>query len=425
MKKKIAIVGSGISGLCSGYLLHKLHDITLFEAAPTLGGHTATVDVSQAGRDYAIDTGFIVFNDRTYPHFLTLLEQLGVACQPTQMSFSVKSPDGLEYNGHNLDTLFAQRRNLLCPRCYRFVAEILRFNRAAIGWLADGKHLPEGQGQEDRDGLTLGDFLQAGHFSDYFARHYILPMGAAIWSSTLADMRAFPLGFFLRFFANHGLLEVANRPQWYVIAGGSREYIWPLTAGWRSQIRLSCPVLGILRVADGVVITSGEGEEHFDEVILACHSDQALALLGDASPAEIAILAGMPYQANDVWLHTDASCLPSRQKAWASWNYQLDENEHGRPLVSYNMNILQGVRSPAPFCVSLNPVGRVDERKVLRRFVYHHPVFNQVAIASQQRRGEICGQRHTHFCGAYWYHGFHEDGVRSALDVATRFGASL
>lgn len=419
MKRKIAIVGSGISGLTAGFLLHKQHDITLFEAAPTLGGHTATVDVEQGGRRYAIDTGFIVFNDRTYPNFLKLLERIGVARQPAEMSFSVKSPEGLEYNGHNLDTLFAQRSNLLSPRFYGFVAEILRFNREARAWLADHQALDVGSE------LTLGDFLQAGEFSDYFARHYILPMGAAIWSSTLADMRAFPLGFFLRFFAHHGLLEVANRPQWYVIPGGSREYIGLLTAGWQSQIRLACPVAGIRRVTNGVIVQSRDGEEQFDEVIFACHSDQALALLADASERERTILGAMPYQANDVWLHTDATCLPVRRKAWASWNYQLGDDDGARPLVSYNMNILQGVSSPEPFCVSLNPAGRVDESKVLRRFVYHHPVFNQSSIAAQQRRPEICGQRHTHFCGAYWYNGFHEDGVRSALDVARRFGAEL
>ena len=419
MKKKIAVVGSGISGLTAGFLLHKLHHITLFEAAPTLGGHTATVDVELAGKTYAIDTGFIVCNDRTYPHFLTLLDKIGITLQPTEMSFSVKSPQGLEYNGHNLDTLFAQRSNLLNPRFYRFVAEILRFNREARSWLASRQHQAVSSAQ------TLGEFLKAGAFSDYFARHYILPMGAAIWSSTLADMRAFPLDFFLRFFANHGLLEVANRPQWYVIPGGSRQYIAPLVADWQQQIRLACPVQRVTRTANGVLINSRDGEELFDEVIFACHSDQALALLADASDSEQAILGDMPYQANDVWLHTDARCLPLRRKAWASWNYQLGEDDGERPLVSYNMNILQGVHSPEPFCVSLNPKGWVDESKVLRRFVYHHPVFNQASIVAQQRRMEICGQQHTHFCGAYWYNGFHEDGVRSALDVARRLGGEL
>lgn len=420
MKKKIAIIGSGISGLTAGFLLHRLHDITLFEAAPGLGGHTATVDVSHGGRNYAVDTGFIVFNDRTYPNFLKLLARIGVASQPAEMSFSVKSPEGLEYNGHNLDTLFAQRSNLLSPRFYRFVAEILRFNRLARAWLAGRSAIGQMPAEQ-----TLGEFLQTGGFSDYFARHYILPMGAAIWSSTLADMRAFPLGFFLRFFQNHGLLDVANRPQWYVILGGSRQYLGPLTSGWQQQIRLACPVQSIRRLGDGVVIQSPEGGELFDEVILACHSDQALRLLQDASAREQAILGAMPYQANEVWLHTDVNCLPARRKAWASWNYQLDTDEQARPLVSYNMNILQGLESPSPFCVSLNPAGKVDESQVLRRFVYDHPVFNLASIQAQQARADICGQQHTHFCGAYWYNGFHEDGVRSALDVAARFGASL
>ncbi|MEG0008343.1 MAG: FAD-dependent oxidoreductase [Aeromonas sp.] len=416
MKRRIAIVGSGISGLTAGYLLHRHHEIQLFEAAPVLGGHTATVDISQDGHSHAIDTGFIVFNDRTYPNFLKLLAKIGVARQPTEMSFSVKSA-GLEYNGHSLASLFAQRSNLLRPRFYRFIAEILRFNRQARRWLAT----PQTEDAEP----TLGAFLQQGGFSDYFARHYILPMGAAIWSSTLADMRAFPLGFFLRFFDNHGLLSVTNRPQWYVIPGGSREYITPLTAGWQPQIRLACPVQGIRRVTGGVQIQSPRGEEPFDEVILACHSDQALALLADASVQERQILGGIAYQANEVWLHTDVAALPKRRKAWASWNYQLDGDEQARPLVTYSMNILQGLESGREFCVSLNPVGKVDERKVLRRFVYHHPVFNQGVLAAQGQRGEICGRQHTHFCGAYWYNGFHEDGVRSALDVARRFGAEL
>lgn len=413
--KKIAIVGSGISGLTVGHLLHRQHAVTLFEAAPVLGGHTATIDVTLDGRDYAIDTGFIVFNDRTYPRFQRLLARTGLAAQPTEMSFSVSTRQGLEYNGHNLDTLFAQRSNLFRPRFWRLVADILRFNQRSRATLHEGK-----AGQ-----LTLGAFLTLEGFSDEFARHYILPMGAAIWSSTLADMRAFPLEFFLRFFENHGLLDVTHRPQWYVIPGGSREYIAPLTDGWREAIRLDSPVQSIRRVERGVVINSRHGEEHFDEVVLACHSDQALALLTDATRDEHAILSAMAYQSNQVWLHTDTRLLPTRRKAWASWNYKLGEDEAARPLVTYNMNILQGLDAPHTFCVTLNPGHEVDESKVLRRFVYDHPVFNQASLAAQQRRSDICGVNNTHFCGAYWYNGFHEDGVRSALDVAERFGGSL
>lgn len=419
MRKKIAIVGSGISGLTAGFLLSPHHDITLFEAQPRLGGHTATIDVVQQGQPYAVDTGFIVFNDRTYPLFLKLLARIGLQAKPTEMSFSVKSPDGLEYNGHNLDTLFAQRRNLFRPDFYRFIYEIVRFNRLALSWLDENRHAAETLS------LTLEDFLTQHQFSDYFCRHYILPMGAAIWSSTLADMRAFPLAFFLRFFDHHGLLTINNRPQWYVIPGGSRQYIAPLTAGWQDNIRLDCPVTVIERAENGVLITHKHGAERFDEVVLACHSDQALVLLSDASEQERAILQAMSYQANDVWLHLDEQCLPTRRKAWASWNYQLAEDEKMRPLVSYNMNILQGLQSPSPFCVSLNGAGQINESRVLERFVYHHPVFNQHAIQAQKQRAQICGQRHTHFCGAYWYNGFHEDGVKSALDVARRFGGKL
>lgn len=413
--KRIAIVGSGISGLVAGYLLHPRHQVTLFEKEDRPGGHTATVDVHLDGRDHAVDTGFIVFNDRTYPRFQRLLARLGLAGRATQMSFSVRSPQGLEYNGHDLDALFAQRSNLVSPRFWLFLSEILRFNRRGRAALAEGR----------ADQQTLGEFLAQGRFSEFFARHYILPMGAAIWSSTLADMRAIPSGFFLRFFENHGLLHVSDRPQWFVIPGGSREYIAPLTEGWRQGIRTSCPVHSVRRDPDGVRVVSEAGEETFDELILACHSDQALALLQDATPEEREVLGDMPYQANEVLLHTDTSVLPRRRKAWASWNYLLDEDEQARPLVTYDMNLLQGLEAAETFCVTLNPRGRVAEEKVLRRFVYHHPVFNPRSLAAQKRRDLICGVRRTHYCGAYWHNGFHEDGVRSAAEVAERFGCSL
>lgn len=413
--KRIAIVGSGISGLTAGHLLHSRHQVTLFEREPRPGGHTATVDVHLEGRGYAIDTGFIVFNDRTYPRFLKLLDRLGLKGQPTRMSFSVRSPEGLEYNGQDLDALFAQRTNLVRPRFWHFLSEILRFNRQGRAALAEGT----------ADGQTLGEFLAQGGFSDFFARHYILPMGAAIWSSTLADMRAIPAGFFLRFFENHGLLHVTNRPQWFVIPGGSREYLAPLTAGWSDGIRTACPVHQVNREPEGVRVKSQAGEEVFDEVILACHSDEALALLGDATPDERQILGALPYQANEVLLHTDTSVLPRRRRAWASWNFLLDQDESARPLVTYQMNLLQGLEAPETFCVTLNPQGRVAEERILRRFVYHHPVFNPDSLAAQRQRARICGVDRTHFCGAYWYNGFHEDGVHSATDVAERFGCRL
>ncbi|TFH92805.1 NAD(P)/FAD-dependent oxidoreductase [Vibrio ouci] len=408
---KIAIIGTGISGLTCGYYLYRQHDVTLYEANDYIGGHTATVDVQLDDKTYAVDTGFIVYNDRTYPSFIALMAEIGVEGQPSQMSFSVRNDsNGLEYNGHTISTLFAQRRNWLNPKFYSFILEILRFNRMVKEIASEDK-----QGKS-----TLGDFLAQHKFSDYFCDNYILPMGAAIWSSTLADMRAFPLQFFARFFLNHGLLDITNRPQWYVVKGGSREYIPALTKGFVDRIRLNTPVESVHRDSAGVIIRANGKVERFDQVIFACHSDQAKKLLHDASKAESNILKGLAYQANEVILHTDEQLLPKRKAAWASWNYWLDgsSSEQSRaPTLTYNMNILQHIESPYTFCVSLNSSAQIDPDKVLKRFVYHHPVFNQETINAQARRGEINGINKTWFCGAYWYNGFHEDGVRSALDV--------
>lgn len=414
---KIAIVGTGISGLTCGYYLHQQHDITLFEANDYIGGHTATVDVRVGNEDYAIDTGFIVYNDRTYPNFIKMMNEIGVEGIPTQMSFSVRNDgNGLEYNGHTLTTLFAQKRNWFNPKFYRFILEILRFNKLAKASATE--QIPSSQ--------TLGAFLDEHQFSDFFSDNYILPMGAAIWSSSLADMRAFPLMFFLRFFLNHGLLDVTNRPQWYVIKGGSRAYIPPLTQGFADKIRLNSPVEKVVRSEQGVAIYANGQCEWFDEVIFACHSDQALAMLSDASSCENDILSNMAYQANDVVLHTDTSILPKRKSAWASWNYLLEggkEEQQRLPSLTYNMNILQHVDSSHAFCVTLNRTEDIDENKILRQFTYHHPVFTMESIAAQQRKEEIQGAQHTWFCGAYWYNGFHEDGVRSALDVVKGIAA--
>lgn len=408
---KIAIVGTGISGLTCGHYLHKDHEVTLYEANDYIGGHTATIDVEHEGKQYAVDTGFIVYNDRTYPNFIKMMNEVGVKGNATQMSFSVKNEaNGLEYNGHTIPTLFAQKRNLLNPTFYRFIFEILRFNKLAKA-SADDDSLVE---------QTLGEFLQSNGFSDYFTQNYILPMGAAIWSSTLADMRAFPLRFFLRFFLNHGLLDVVDRPQWYVIEGGSRAYIKPLTRGFAQCIRLNSPVSRVERHDNGVSVTSNGETERFDRVIFACHSDQALAMIDDVSDEERDILGAMAYQNNEVVLHCDTSVLPKRQAAWASWNYALDggEGEQQRlPTLTYNMNILQHIESETTFCVSLNSADKIQQDKILRTFNYSHPVFTTESIAAQQRREELWGKRNTWFCGAYWYNGFHEDGVRSALDV--------
>lgn len=415
---KVAIIGSGISGLSCAWMLSRQSPdcaITVFEAAPTLGGHTATVDISLDGREYAIDTGFIVYNTRTYPHFIALLRELGIQGQPTEMSFSVRNPaSGLEYNGHTLNTLFAQRRNLFKPTFWRFLREILRFN-ALCKMRLNNPHNSE---------VTLGDLLDQNQFSDFFALHYILPMGAAIWSSSLDDMSNFPLSLFLQFFENHGLLDVKNRPQWMVIPGGSREYVRRMQQKLSANVELltSTPVASVLRHSAGVTLHTSRGAEHFDQVIFACHADQALALLGDHATAdEKDILGALPYQANEVILHTDQRHLPRQKRAWARWNYQLPATEvdasRRRASVTYNMNILQGLDSPHTFCISLNPTTPIDESKILFRAQYQHPVLNLSSHGAQLQRGWINGHHRTWFCGAYWFNGFHEDGVNSARDV--------
>lgn len=413
----IAIIGSGISGLTSAYLLNRSHEITLFEASDWIGGHTHTVDVTVEGRSYAVDTGFIVFNDWTYPNFIRLLEQLGVGFKPTEMSFSVTDPDsGLEYNGNNLNSLFAQRRNLLSPGFWGMLRDIQRFNKEALRDL-----------QEERIDIntTLDDYLKAGGYGERFILHYIVPMGAAIWSMSMADMLGFPLQLFVRFFKNHGLLSINNRPQWRVIEGGSSAYIEPLTASFRERIRLNCPVTRVERDEAGVVIHSAAGIERFDKVVFACHSDQALKLLAAPSDAEQSILGALPYADNEVVLHTDTRLLPQRKLAWASWNYRLGGPGHTRAAVTYDMNILQGIQSDITFCVSLNQSAGISPFKVLAKYTYAHPQYSLAAVAAQGRWEELNGTEHTWYCGAYWANGFHEDGVVSALRVAHAFGELL
>lgn len=414
---KIAIVGSGIAGLTSAYLLNRKHDISVFEAADWIGGHTHTVDVNLAGRDYAIDTGFIVFNDWTYPNFIKLLGQLGVGFKPTEMSFSVHDPQTrTEYNGNNLNSLFAQRRNLLSPTFWGMLRDILRFNREALADLESQRIDPH---------TTLGDYLQSRRYGQRFIDHYIVPMGAAIWSMSLADMLAFPLQFFVRFFKNHGLLSVSNRPQWCVIEGGSSSYIEPLTASFRERIRLSCPVHRVERDEQGVTVHSAAASERFDKVIFACHSDQALKILAQPSAAEQQILGALPYAENDVVLHTDTRLLPDRKLAWASWNYRLGGGKQQLAAVTYDMNILQGIESDTTFCVSLNQTDAIDPNKILARYRYAHPQYSLAGVEAQGRWDELNGANNSWFCGAYWANGFHEDGVVSGLRVAAAFGESL
>ena len=414
---RIAIIGSGIAGLTCAHLLSRQHALTVFEAADWVGGHTHTVDVNWGGQQYALDTGFIVFNDWTYPHFIRLLEHLGVASRPTQMSFAVHDPaSGLEYNGHNLDTLFAQRRNLLSPGFWGMLRDILRFNRQALADL-DNRRI-----EED---TTLGSYLRTHGYGRRFINHYIVPMGSAIWSMSRADMLGFPLQFFVRFCRNHGLLSVNQRPQWRVIEGGSRSYVAPLCQPFAERIRRNCPVAGVIRDPDGVTVISAAGTERFDKVVFACHSDQALALLATPSADERAVLGTLTYASNDVVLHTDTRLLPRRRKAWASWNYRLGGAEQAPAALTYNMNILQGIDAPVTFCVSHNQTAQIDPAQVLARFSYSHPQYSLAALAAQARQGELQGRQHSYYCGAYWGNGFHEDGVLSALKVAEYFGERL
>ena len=414
---KIAIIGSGISGLTAAYLLNRQHDISVFEASDWVGGHTHTVDVQVDGRHFAIDTGFIVFNDWTYPNFIELLNQLGVTYQPTEMSFSVCDPvSGVEYNGNTLNSLFAQRRNLLPPPFWGMLRDILRFNREAVDDL---------QQQRIASDLSLGSYLQQRGYGERFIQHYIVPMGAAIWSMSLADMLNFPLQFFLRFFKNHGLLSVTDRPQWQVIKGGSSSYVAPLSASFAERIRLQCPVQRVERDATGVTLYSAAGSERFDKVVFACHSDQALQLLAEPSATEQQILGALPYADNDVVLHTDTRLLPKRPLAWASWNYRLGGPTSQPAALTYNMNILQGLQSDTTFCVSLNQTAAIDPSKILARYTYAHPQYSLAGVAAQARWEELLGANHSYFCGAYWANGFHEDGVVSGLRVARAFGEAL
>ncbi len=412
---KIAIVGSGISGLACAYYLQRRHDVHVFEQNQRIGGHTATVDVSVGGRQYAIDTGFIVYNDWTYPNFIALLDELGVESQPTAMSFSVSDRlSGLEWAGTSLDALFAQRGNLVSPRFIGMIRDILRFNKESVADLESGRI----------DGnITLGDYLRRKRYGKAFIEQYLVPMGSAIWSADTDVMDGFPLQFFVRFFKNHGLLSIKNRPQWRVIKGGSREYLEPLTDGFADRIYTGNPVTGVRREADGITLSLKDGRsERFDQVVLACHSDQALALLSDPSDTEREVLGAMRYQDNDVVLHTDTRLLPELPKTWSAWNYLLTE-ESQRAVLTYNMNILQGIDAPETFCVTLNHTDAINPHKILGRFNYAHPVFSLEQVRAQERWAEINTDR-TWYCGAYWHNGFHEDGVRSAKRVAEAIGTA-
>ena len=408
---RIAIVGTGIAGNTAAYKLRKEHEITVYEASSYVGGHTNTIDVAEGDRTIAVDTGFIVFNDRTYPNFIELLDEIGQQSQPSLMSFSVSSGDGrLEYNGAGLNALFAQRRNVLRPPFYRMIRDILRFNRMAMATLP-----------YEAEGQTVGRYLRSHGYSREFMDNYLVPMAAAIWSAEPVAIHDMPVQFLVRFFDNHGLLQLKDRPVWRVIKGGSREYVEKMVAGHRDRIRLDTPVEAVIRRQSGVEIVSERfGREWYDAVFLACHSDQALALLDAPTALEREVLGAIRFQDNEAVLHTDASVLPRRRRAWAAWNYHIPEDPLRHVAVTYNMNMLQGLDCDEQYCVTLNNDRRIDPSKVIRRIQYQHPVYSREAVAAQSRQAELNADR-TFFCGAYWRNGFHEDGVVSALNAIADF----
>ncbi|MBA3696575.1 MAG: FAD-dependent oxidoreductase [Methylotenera sp.] len=408
---KIAIIGSGIAGNTLAYHLYQDHEITVFEANSHIGGHTHTHEVIHEGKTTLVDTGFIVFNDRTYPNFIKLLDELKVAWQPSQMSFSVRDEKtGLEYNGTNLNSLFAQRSNLFKPSFHQMIRDIMRFNKSALELLNDGNE------------IKLGDYLMQGHYSEQFINHYIIPMGSAIWSTEAKQMLEFPARFFVRFFHHHGMLTVNDRPEWRTITNGSASYVQALTESFKYKIRLNTPIESVRRLKTSVRVKLLFGEEEmFDYVFFACHSDQALQMLSDASTAENEILGAIPYQENTIYLHHDVTLMPKRKLAWAAWNYHVTDECTDRVAVTYNMNILQNLQSIEPLLVTLNHTNFINPAKVYKRIKYTHPVYTLAGAAAQARHAEISGINRTGFAGAYWRNGFHEDGVFSALEALKHF----
>jgi predicted NAD/FAD-binding protein len=414
---RIAVIGGGVSGLSAAWALSRRHHVTLFEADARPGGHTHTVDVEVDGWQFPVDTGFLVFNERTYPNLCALFDHLGVASVASEMSFSVRVDERrLEWAGSSLATVFAQKRNLVKPEFWGMLKDILRFNREATARVAAGV-----TGDE-----SIGQFLEAGRYGRAFRDWYLLPMSAAIWSCPTARMLDYPADTFLRFCHNHGLLQVSDRPAWRTVLGGGREYVKRLLEGV-SEVRLGEPVSRVLRRESGVIVHSPTGEHAFDHVILASHSDQSLALLADADDDERAVLSRVRYQDNDAWLHTDHRLLPRKRDAWSAWNYVTGTaGADGRPVsVSYLLNRLQPLPCETPVIVTLNPVREPRPETVIRRITYAHPIFDAPAIAAQQALPGIQGRRRTWFCGAWTGYGFHEDGLRSALAVVNALGVEL
>ena len=412
---KIAIVGGGVSGLVCAWLLNPQHEITVYEANGYIGGHTNTVPVSMGGRTWSVDTGFIVFNHLNYPNFTKILDRLGVESQPSTMSFSVRcDATGLEWGGHTIRTLFAQKKNLMSPRFLGMVRDILRFNKLAKALVESGS-----------DDETLGEFLDRHRLGEWFRTYYIVPMSSAIWSMPPSEIMAFPARYMAQFMYNHRMLQVEGRPEWRTVSGGSWSYVRAMTETFRDRIRTSAPVQSIRRDADGVTISSNGSDERYDHVIIAAHADQALRMLHDATDTEQAVLGAMPYQKNEATLHTDVSLMPQRRLTWSAWNTHVDPRNPNQPAcLTYNQNILQRLHAPKQFLVTLGDAP-IAEDQVIRRITYHHPLFTRESVRAQGRHAEISGVERTHFCGAYWGFGFHEDGVVSGLRVCKHFGVEL
>ncbi|MBH30398.1 MAG: FAD-dependent oxidoreductase [Candidatus Marinimicrobia bacterium] len=414
---KIAIIGSGISGLTCAYLLAEHHNITLFEANSYLGGHSNTLDVTLGGTTYSVDTGFIVYNEKTYPHFNNILNELDVPTQASNMSFSVKCErTGLEYKPTSINTLFGQRRNLLDPQFFGMVRGILAFNKGA-------RNLLEQDGDYQ---YTVKQFTKKNKINSLTFEKFIIPMASAIWSSPPEKISYLPMRYLARFYSNHGLLSINDHPQWRVIKGGSREYVNKMVFRFFDSIQMNSEVVEITRRNEGIKLKIESGETiNFDAVILACHSDQCLKILTDPTPDEIEILSSIPYQKNTALLHTDSSVLPIRKSIWASWNSNIPIKKEDLVSLTYNMNILQSLDAPETICVSLNMEERINSEKVLERIVYHHPVYTKQTVEAQNRKDQISGLNNTYYAGAYWKYGFHEDGVVSALDVCKKLGVQF
>ncbi len=410
-RMKIAIVGTGVSGLVCAHLLRRAHEVTVFESDDRPGGHANTVTVEVDGRSIDVDTGFLVYNDENYPALIALFAELGIATKPSDMSFSVSDDmTGLEWKGTSFSTVFAQRKNLVRPAFLRMLLDVVRFNRLARSLLERPADLT----------VSLADLLATGRWSDRFLEWYLIPMGASIWSADPRTFLEMPAYTFARFFENHGLLEYGKQPQWRTVTGGSRRYVEAVLAPLGDAVRLSTPVTKVTRTTDGIELQSAAGHERFDHVVLATHSDQALELLSDPSAEEQEILGAIRYQPNVATLHTDVRLLPLQRRAWASWNYHRLAGTMREATLTYRMRSLQGIDTESEVLVTLNRDDAIAPDRVLGRFEYAHPVFDVGAIAAQGRRDEISGVRNTWYCGAYWTYGFHEDGAQSALRVCER-----